>query len=104
LTRAVETIIAKDSGASLCKHIAELEEDKNMLQRAVDNGVDDYNLLLASNNILLAEHNDFKYRCEDLDKELAVVRFDAKKSIIDLEVKVKSAKAHSIDVAATGEK
>jgi peptidoglycan hydrolase CwlO-like protein len=104
LTRAVKTIIAEDSGASHRKRITELEEDKSTLQCAMDNGVEDYNLLLMGNHSLLAECNDFKYHCENLEKELAEVRSDIKKRITDLEVKVKSAKAHIIHVAAADKK
>jgi hypothetical protein len=43
----------------------------------VDNGVDDYNLLLEGNKSLLAESNDFHYRCEDLKAELVEARSNA---------------------------
>jgi hypothetical protein len=66
--------------------------------------VEDYYLLMAGNDSLLAELNDFRYHCEDLERKLTEVHFDAKKGITDLEAKVKFAKAHSIDVAATGER
>jgi hypothetical protein len=49
LTRAPETIIAEDDGASLRRRIAELEEDKGTLQRAVDTSAKDYNLVVAGN-------------------------------------------------------
>jgi hypothetical protein len=70
----------------------------------VDNGVNDYNLLMEGNKSLLAERNDFRYRCEDLKAELAEVHSDAEKRTANLEVRVKAAEAHNIDVAATGEK
>jgi hypothetical protein len=104
LTRAVETIIAEDSGVSVRKRIVELEEDKTTLQCAVDNAAKDYDLLIAGNNSLLAECNDLKYRCEDLEKELTEARSDTKERIDDQEIKVKSAEAYSIDIAAVGEK
>jgi hypothetical protein len=63
LTKAAETIIAEDSGASLRQHIAELEAEKNLLQRAVENGIEDYDLLLEGNKSLLAERDDFRYHC-----------------------------------------
>jgi hypothetical protein len=66
LTKAAETIIAEDSGASLCQHIAELEVENNTLQCAVENGNKDYDLLLEGNKSLLAERDDFCYHCEDL--------------------------------------
>jgi SMC interacting uncharacterized protein involved in chromosome segregation len=104
LTKAAETIIAEDSGATLHRHIAELEVEKNTMQRAVDNGIEDYNLLMVGNESLLAERNDFRYRCEELEKKLTEVHSDSKKRIADLEAKVKSAEARSVDVATTGEK
>jgi hypothetical protein len=70
----------------------------------VDNGVDDYNLLLEGNKTLLAERNDFHYRCDDLKVELEEARSDAQKKIVDLEVRVRAVEAHSVDVAAAGEK
>jgi hypothetical protein len=76
----------------------------SMLQRVVDNGVEDYNLLMEGNKSLLVERNDFHYSCEDLKAELVEVRFDAEKRTTNLEVRVKTAEAHSVDVAAAGEK
>jgi hypothetical protein len=67
----------------------------------MDNGVEDYNLLMEGNKSLLAEHNDFHYRCEDLKVGLLEVRSDAGKRTFDLEARVMAAKAHSVDVAAT---
>jgi hypothetical protein len=66
LTRATKTTIAKDSGAPLHRRIAELEEDKNMLQHVVAHSVKDYNLLLMGNKSLLSERNELKCHCEDL--------------------------------------
>jgi hypothetical protein len=104
LTKAAETINAEDSGASLRKHIAELKAEKNTLQHTVDNGIEDYDLLLEGNKSFLAERDNLRFRCEDLQAELAEVSSDTKKQIADLEVKVKSAEAHSVDVAAFGER
>jgi hypothetical protein len=36
----------------------------------VDNEIKDYNLLMEGNKSLLAECNDFQYRCQDLQVEL----------------------------------
>jgi hypothetical protein len=80
LIRAAKTIIAEDSGASLCRRIAELEEDKNTLQHAVDHSIEDYNLLVMGNKSLLSERNDLKCHCEDLQAALVEARSDAKKS------------------------
>jgi hypothetical protein len=55
LTVAAETVIAEDSGVSLRKHIVELEKDKDMLQRIVDHGIKDYDLLVTGNKNLSSE-------------------------------------------------
>jgi hypothetical protein len=55
------------------------------LQRVVDIGVEDYTLLMECNKSLLVE------------------RVDAKKKVADLEARVKSTEAHSVDVVATDE-
>jgi hypothetical protein len=87
----------KDAAAESAKTIG-------TLQWAVDNGVDDYNLLLKGNKSLLAEHNDFCYRCEDLKAELAKAHFDAQKKTANLEARVRAAEAHNVDIATAGEK
>jgi hypothetical protein len=69
----------------------------------VDNGIEVFNLLMMGNKSLLTEHNDFQYRCEDLKVEMAEARSDAKKRIVDLEVRDKSTEARSIDIATAGE-
>jgi hypothetical protein len=66
LTRASETINAEDSRAPLHRHIAELEEDKNTLQCALDHSIEDYNLLVMGNKSLLSERNELKCNCEAL--------------------------------------
>jgi hypothetical protein len=66
LTIAAETIIAMDSGALLCRHIAELEIDKDTLQCAVDQSIEDCNLVVVGNKNLLSEHYELKHHCEDL--------------------------------------
>jgi hypothetical protein len=104
LTKTAEAIIAEDDGASLCEHNVELKVEKGALQRAVDSGIEDYDLLLEGNKSLLDVRNDLQYRCEDLHVELAEVRSDAKKRIADLEAKVKTTEAHNIDIAAVGKK
>jgi hypothetical protein len=104
LTKDAETIITEDSGASLRQRIAELEAQKNTLQHVVDNGIEDYDMMLEGNKSLLAECDDFRFCCEDLQVELVEVHSDAKKQIADLEAKVESAEAHSVDIAATDER
>jgi hypothetical protein len=70
----------------------------------MENGIEDYDLLLEGNKSLLAECDDFCYHCEDLQAELVEAHSGAKKKIADLEAKVEFAKAHSADNAATGKK
>jgi hypothetical protein len=53
---------------------------------------------------LLAERNDFRYRCEDLEDELKKARSDSAVSIAALEGKVKSVEAHNVEVAAASDK
>jgi septal ring factor EnvC (AmiA/AmiB activator) len=81
LTKVVEKIFSKDSRESLRKHIAEVEAENSRLkaaaaessetittlQRSLDNGVEDYNLLMAGNESLLAERNELRYCTEDLE-------------------------------------
>jgi hypothetical protein len=104
LTRPTETIIAEDSGASLHKHIVELEKDKDTLQHAVDHGIEDYDLRMTANKNMSSENDELKNHCEGLYAELAKARSDTQKGIADHEVNVKFAKAHSIDIATDGEK
>jgi hypothetical protein len=54
LTKDADTIITENSGASVRQRIAELEAEKKMPQRALDNGIEDY-----GNKSLLAECDDF---------------------------------------------
>jgi hypothetical protein len=51
----------------------------------------------------LVERNDFWDRCEDLENRLAKAHSDSVMSIASLENKIKSAEAHTMDVAAGGE-
>jgi hypothetical protein len=55
-----------------------------MLQRPVDAGIEDYDLLMEGNKSLLVERDEFHYRCEDLKVELVRDRSDAKKNITSL--------------------
>jgi hypothetical protein len=70
----------------------------------VDDGVEDYNLLMAGNESLLAERNDMCHRIRDLESELAKVRAAAATDVVALETKIESAKAQCVDVAAAREK
>jgi hypothetical protein len=66
LTRAVGTIIVEDSGASLRRRVTELEKDKDVLQRVVDHGIKDYDLLVTGNKCVAFERDEFKSHCEGL--------------------------------------
>jgi hypothetical protein len=68
------------------------------------NSIKDYNLLVVDNKSLASGHDELKSRSEGLQAELANPCSDAKKRVAALEVKVKSAEAHIIDVASAGEK
>jgi uncharacterized protein YacL (UPF0231 family) len=116
LTKTVENIIIEDSGEPLRKCIAELEVENSQLkatgvesaktittlQRSVDARVEDYNLWMEGNKSLLAEHNELRYHSDDLESDLAKVRSSAE-SITGLEAKIRSAEAHSVDLATAGE-
>jgi BMFP domain-containing protein YqiC len=118
LTKAVERIITEDSWESLRKRIVELEAENSwlkaataesyetidMLQRSVYAGIEDYNLLQEGNKSLLTEHNELHYHPEGLESVLAKVRSSAAEDIAALEARIRSAEAHSVDVAATSEK
>jgi hypothetical protein len=64
----------------------------------------DYAVLQLEVSSLLAERNDFRYRCEDLEDELKKARSDSVVSIAALEAKVKSVEAHNVEVAAASDK
>jgi hypothetical protein len=70
----------------------------------MDNGVEDYILLMEGNKGLLAERIDFRHCCEDLKVALAVVPFDSTKIIADLEVRAKFVEAHSVNVDGASKK
>jgi hypothetical protein len=75
-----------------------------VLERSLAHAIEDYNLLMAGNESMLAERNELCYRTEDLESGLEKVRVDAAENIAALEAKLKSAEVHSVDVAADGEK
>jgi hypothetical protein len=73
-----------------------------MLECSFGHGVEDYSLLMAANESLLAEHNELCYCTEDLESELVKARSDAAENIAALEAKLKCAEAHSLDIASDG--
>jgi hypothetical protein len=118
LMKDVEKILADDVGESLWKRVLKLEAENSRLtatavessetitkmQRSLDNGVEDYNLLMAGNESMLAEHNDLCHHTEDLESELANIRDAIAEDVTALETKIEFAEAHIVDVAAAGEK
>jgi hypothetical protein len=104
LTRAIGTIIVEDSGASLHRCVAEHEKYKDALQHDIDHGIEDYNLLVIGNKSLASEYDELESQCKGLQAKLAKTHSDSRKRVAGLEVKVRSAEAHNIDVASGGEK
>jgi hypothetical protein len=62
ITSTAETIIAEDSGSSLHERITELDKDNNVLQCAVNHGIEDYNLMVAGNKKLASERDKLKHQ------------------------------------------
>jgi hypothetical protein len=70
----------------------------------MDQNAEDYDLVVAGNRKLASESGQLKLHCESMQVEVAQVCFDADECIADLEVKVKSAETHSVEIAAEGDK
>jgi hypothetical protein len=70
LTKVVEKNIIEDSGETLQKCVAELESENSKLKATVTGSAEEYEVLQLGSVSLLAESNDFCYRCEDLDTGL----------------------------------
>jgi hypothetical protein len=104
LTKAVEEIITEDNREALWKHVAELELENSKMKATVTESAEECDVLQLGNVSLLAEHNDFWDRCQDLEAGLVKARFDSVASITSLETKIKSAEAHAMDVAAANKK
>jgi hypothetical protein len=118
LTKAIEKIMAEDNGKSLWKRITELKvensylkasavesaETIDMLLNSVYSGIEDYDLLQEGNKSLLAECDEMRYHCEDLESALVRVCSSAVKDIAALESRIRSVMAYSMEVAATGKK
>jgi hypothetical protein len=58
-----------------------LKKDKDVLQHAIDHGIEDYNLLVMGNKSLASECDELKSRCEGPQAELAEARSDAEKRV-----------------------
>jgi hypothetical protein len=104
LAKVAENILAEDSGASLCEHIVELEKEWGALRLALDHSAEDYELVVAGSRKLSFECDQLKICFDNLQAELAQARSDTEKCISNLETKVASAEACSIEIAANGEK
>jgi hypothetical protein len=68
--KVIEKIIAEDDGKRLWKRVTELESENSKLKAATAEASEDYEVLGLANTSLLSEHNDARYRCEDLEDEL----------------------------------
>jgi hypothetical protein len=75
-----------------------------VLQCVVDLGIEDYNLVVTGNKKLPSEQDKLKHHCDGLEAELSEACSDVQKRIDDLEARVRSSEARSIDVAAASEK
>jgi chromosome segregation ATPase len=104
LAKVAKNILAEDSSARLRERIAELEKERGALQLALDHSTEDYKIVVASIRKLSSECDQLKIHCDSLQAELAQARSDAEKHISNLEAKVLSAEARSIEIAAEGEK
>jgi hypothetical protein len=116
--KAIEKIMAEDNGKSLWKRITELKvensylkasavesaETIDMLLNSVYSGIEDYDLLQEGNKSLLAECDEMRYHCEDLESALVRVCSSAVKDIAALESRIRSVVAYSMEVAATCKK
>jgi hypothetical protein len=58
---------------------------------------EDYDLVVVGNKKLASEHDQQNLHCESLQAEVVQICSNADKRIANLEAKVKSAKAHSIE-------
>jgi hypothetical protein len=102
--KVVEKIIAEDSRETLEKHVAKLESENSKLKATVADSIEDYEVLQLGNVSLLAERNDLRYRCEDLEAKLAKVCSNSATNIASIQAKIKSTKAHTVEVDAANEK
>jgi hypothetical protein len=59
---------------------------------------------MEGNKDLLVERNALHERSEDLESKLTKARSSAIENIAGFKVRIRSAKAYAVDVAATGEK
>jgi hypothetical protein len=104
LMKAVEKIIAEDSGETLCKCVVELESENSKLKATIAESTEDYEVLQLGSASLLAERNNLRYRCEDLEAKLVNVHSKSAANIASLEAKIQSTEAHTVEVAAASKK
>jgi hypothetical protein len=89
LTKTTEKIISEEDGGNLRRCVAKLEEENSqlkvstvdssaeavtVLRRALDEGIEDYELLTNGNESLLAECDTLWDQVVDLESELAKVK------------------------------
>jgi hypothetical protein len=67
-------------------------------------GIEDYDLLMEGNKSLLVERNALRERSEYLESKLMKAHASTVEDIAALGVRIKFAKAHTIEVAGAGEK
>jgi SMC interacting uncharacterized protein involved in chromosome segregation len=102
--KAVGENVTENNGETLQKCIAEFESENSKLKATIVESIEEYEVLQLGNTSLLADRNDFRYRCEDLGAELTKARSDSAANIASLEAKVKSVEALAVDVVAAGKK
>jgi hypothetical protein len=74
------------------------------LQWSLDAGVEYYEQLVEANKSPFAERDALPDRSVDLESELVEARASITKDVAALEMRIKSTRAHALDVAAGGEK
>jgi hypothetical protein len=75
-----------------------------VLWLTLDHSIEHYELVVASNRKLCSERDQLKIHCNNLQAELVQARSDAEKGISNLEAKVASVEAYTIEIATEGEK
>jgi hypothetical protein len=88
----------------LQNYVAELESENCKLKAAAVEASEDYEVLQLMNTSLLSERNVSHFQCKDLEDELKKIRSASATSIAALEAKIKTAKAHTKEVAAAHDK
>jgi hypothetical protein len=82
----------------------ELQSEYYKLKAATTEASEDYEDLQMTNSSLLSEHNDARWRCEDLENDLKKANADSATRIAALEATVKTIKTRRAEVAAADNK